>query len=115
MSATTSKAPKPASKQSTMSKERMYQVIRAPLITEKATLLSEKNQFVFKVAQDATKPEIKTAIESLFKVKVTGVNTLITKGKTKRFKGRPGIRSDVKKAFVTLAEGQSIDFTTGLA
>jgi large subunit ribosomal protein L23 len=98
-----------------MSKERMYQVIRAPLITEKATLLSEKNQFVFKVAQDATKPEIKTAIESLFKVKVTGVNTLITKGKTKRFKGRPGIRSDVKKAFVTLAEGQSIDFTTGLA
>jgi large subunit ribosomal protein L23 len=115
MSTTTSKAPKPASKQSTMSKERMYQVIRAPLITEKATLLSEKNQFVFKVAQDATKPEIKTAIESLFKVKVTGVNTLITKGKTKRFKGRPGIRSDVKKAFVTLAEGQSIDFTTGLA
>jgi large subunit ribosomal protein L23 len=98
-----------------MSKERMYQVIRAPLITEKATLLSEKNQFVFKVAQDATKPEIKTAIESLFKVKVTGVNTLITKGKTKRFKGRPGVRSDVKKAFVTLAEGQSIDFTTGLA
>jgi large subunit ribosomal protein L23 len=98
-----------------MSKERMYQVIRAPLITEKATLLSEKNQFVFKVAQDATKPEIKAAIESLFKVKVTGVNTLITKGKTKRFKGRPGIRSDVKKAFVTLAEGQSIDFTTGLA
>jgi len=98
-----------------MSKERMYQVIRAPLITEKATLLSEKNQFVFKVAQDATKPEIKTAIESLFKVKVTGVNTLITKGKTKRFKGRPGIRSDVKKAFVTLAEGESIDFTTGLA
>jgi large subunit ribosomal protein L23 len=111
MSTTTSKAPKP----STMSKERMYQVIRAPLITEKATLLSEKNQFVFKVAQDATKPEIKTAIESLFKVKVTGVNTLITKGKTKRFKGRPGVRSDVKKAFVTLAEGQSIDFTTGLS
>jgi large subunit ribosomal protein L23 len=95
--------------------ERMYQVIRAPLITEKATLLSEKNQFVFKVSEDATKPEIKAAIETLFKVKVTGVNTLITKGKTKRFKGRPGVRSDVKKAFVTLAEGQSIDFTTGLA
>ncbi|MDR3521555.1 MAG: 50S ribosomal protein L23 [Acidocella sp.] len=98
-----------------MSKERMYQVIRAPLITEKATLLSEKNQFVFKVSDDATKPEIKIAIETLFKVKVTAVNTLITKGKTKRFKGRPGVRSDVKKAFVTLAEGQSIDFTTGLA
>ncbi|MDE8342915.1 MAG: 50S ribosomal protein L23 [Acidocella sp.] len=98
-----------------MSMERMYQVIRAPLITEKATLLSEKNQFVFKVSDDATKPEIKIAIETLFKVKVTAVNTLITKGKTKRFKGRPGVRSDVKKAFVTLAEGQSIDFTTGLA
>lgn len=111
MSTTTIKAPKA----STMSKERMYQVIRAPLITEKATLLSEKNQFVFKVSDDATKPEIKIAIETLFKVKVTAVNTLITKGKTKRFKGRPGVRSDVKKAFVTLAEGQSIDFTTGLA
>ena len=104
-----------ATKASTMSKERMYQVIRAPLITEKATLLSEKNQFVFKVSDDATKPEIKIAIETLFKVKVTAVNTLITKGKTKRFKGRPGVRSDVKKAFVTLADGQSIDFTTGLA
>jgi large subunit ribosomal protein L23 len=86
-----------------ISPERMYEVVRAPLITEKATLLSEKNQFVFKVAQDATKPEIKAAIEALFKVKVKGVNTLITKGKTKRFKGRPGVRSDVKKAFVTLA------------
>ncbi len=81
-----------------ISPERMYEVVRAPLITEKATMLSEKNQFVFKVANDATKPEIKAAIEALFKVKVTGVNTLITKGKTKRFKGRPGIRSDVKKA-----------------
>ena len=111
MSTTTTKA----TKASTMSKERMYQVIRSPLITEKATLLSEKNQFVFKVSDDATKPEIKIAIETLFKVKVTAVNTLITKGKTKRFKGRPGVRSDVKKAFVTLAEGQSIDFTTGLA
>jgi large subunit ribosomal protein L23 len=98
-----------------ISDERMYEIIRAPLITEKATMLSEKNQFVFKVADDATKPEIKAAIEALFKVKVTGVNTLITKGKTKRHKGRPGVRSDVKKAFVTLAEGQSIDFTTGLA
>jgi large subunit ribosomal protein L23 len=98
-----------------LSAERMYEVVRAPLITEKATLLSEKNQFVFKVAENATKPEIKAAIESLFKVKVTAVNTLIAKGKTKRFKGRPGVRSDVKKAFVTLAEGQSIDFTNGLA
>jgi large subunit ribosomal protein L23 len=95
--------------------ERMYEVVRAPLITEKATLLSEKNQFVFKVAQDATKPEIKAAIETLFKVKVTGVNTLITKGKTKRFRGRPGVRSDVKKAIVQLADGQSIDFTTSLS
>jgi large subunit ribosomal protein L23 len=98
-----------------ISEERMDEIVRAPLITEKATLLSEKNQFVFKVANNATKPEIKAAIEALFKVKVTNVNTLITKGKTKRFKGRPGVRSDVKKAFVTLAEGQNIDFTTGLA
>ena len=98
-----------------ISDERMYQVLRAPHITEKATLLSEKNQFVFKVAADATKPEIKAAVEGLFKVKVNNVNTLITKGKTKRFKGRPGQRSDVKKAIVTLAEGESIDFTTGLA
>ncbi len=98
-----------------ISAERMYQVVRAPMITEKATLLSEKNQFVFRVSEDATKPEIKAAIETLFNVKVTAVNTLITKGKTKRFKGRTGVRSDVKKAFVTLAEGQSIDFTTGLA
>jgi large subunit ribosomal protein L23 len=104
-----------SSKGLVISQERMYQVIRAPHITEKATLLSEKNQFVFKVAADATKPEIKLAIEGLFKVKVTSVNTLITKGKAKKFKGRPGVRSDVKKAFVTLAEGQSIDFTTGLA
>lgn len=98
-----------------ISPERMYEVIRAPLITEKATMLSEKNQFVFKVAENATKPEIKAAIEALFKVKVTGVNTLITKGKVKRTKGRIGVRSDVKKAFVTLAEGESIDFTNGLA
>jgi len=98
-----------------ISQERIYEVVRAPHITEKATLLSEKNQFVFKVASDATKPEIKAAIDELFKVKVTGVNTLVTKGKTKRVKGRPGVRSDVKEAFVTLAEGQSIDFTTGLA
>jgi large subunit ribosomal protein L23 len=98
-----------------LSKERMYTIIRAPLITEKMTLLSEKNQVGFKVAIDASKPEIAAAIEALFSVKVKSVNTLIQKGKTKRFKGRPGVRSDVKKAIVTLAPGQSIDFTTGLA
>jgi large subunit ribosomal protein L23 len=93
---------------------RHYDVIRSPVITEKASLVSEANQVVFKVAIDATKPQIKEAIEKLFDVKVMAVNTLITKGKTKRFKGRPGVRSDVKKAIVTLAEGQSIDVTTGL-
>ena len=98
-----------------LSKEAMYQIIRAPLITEKMTLLTEKNQFGFKVATDATKPEIAAAVEALFNVKVTSVNTLIQKCKTKRFKGRPGVRSDVKKAIVTLAPGQSIDFTSGLA
>lgn len=104
---TTSKKPK-------LSREAMYQVIRNPLITEKATMLSEHGQFVFRVAPDATKPEIKAAIEGLFGVSVLSVNTLVQKGKTKRFKGRPGRRSDVKKAFVKLAAGQSIDFTTGL-
>jgi large subunit ribosomal protein L23 len=98
-----------------LSNERLYAVLRAPVVTEKSTLLSERNQFVFRVANDATKPEIKAAIESLFKVRVTAVNTAITKGKAKRFKGRPGQRSDVKKAVVTLAEGQSIDLSTGLA
>ena len=98
-----------------ISRETMYQIIRAPLITEKMTILSERNQFGFKVAIDATKPEIAAAVETLFNVKVTAVNTLIQKGKTKRFKGRPGVRSDFKKAIVTLAPGQSIDFTTGLA
>ena len=99
----------------TLSREAMYQVIRNPLITEKATMLSEHGQFVFRVAPDATKPEIKAAVEGLFGVTVLAVNTLVQKGKTKRFKGRPGRRSDVKKAFVKLAAGQSIDFTTGLA
>ena len=99
----------------TLSREAMYQVIRSPLITEKATMLSEHGQFVFRVAPDATKPEIKAAVEGLFGVTVLAVNTLVQKGKTKRFKGRPGQRSDVKKAFVKLAAGQSIDFTTGLA
>jgi large subunit ribosomal protein L23 len=104
-----------AKRKPVLSREAMYQVIRNPLITEKATMLSEHGQFVFKVAPDATKPEIKAAIEGLFGVTVLAVNTLVQKGKTKRFKGRPGRRSDVKKAFVKLAAGQSIDFTTGLA
>jgi large subunit ribosomal protein L23 len=86
-----------------LSREAMYNIIRRPIITEKATMLSEQNQFVFQVAIDATKPEIKVAVETLFNVKVEG------------FKGRPGVRSDVKKAFVLLAAGQSIDFTTGLS
>ena len=98
-----------------LSKERMYQTILAPLVTEKATALSEQNQVVFRVPLDATKPEIKAAVEGLFGVKVLAVNTLVVKGKTKRFKGRPGQRSDWKKAMVKLAEGQSIDLTTGLA
>ncbi len=98
-----------------LSREAMYEIIRSPLITEKATQLSEQGQFVFRVAPKATKPEIKAAIEGLFGVSVVAVNTLVQKGKTKRFKGRPGQRSDVKKAFVKLAPGQSIDFTTGLA
>jgi large subunit ribosomal protein L23 len=84
------------------------------VITEKATMVSENNAVVFKVAQDATKPEIKQAIEGLFGVKVVAVNTLIHKGKVKRFRGRLGQRSDVKKAVVRLAEGQSIDVTTGV-
>ncbi len=98
-----------------LSKERMYQTILAPLVTEKATALSEQNQVVFRVPLEATKPDIKAAVEGLFGVKVLAVNTLVVKGKTKRFKGRPGQRSDWKKAMVKLAEGQSIDLTTGLA
>ena len=91
-----------------------YDVILSPVITEKATALSEHNQVVFRVRQDATKPQIKAAVEKLFDVKVTGVNTLVRKGKTKRFKGILGTQNDVKRAIVTLAEGQSIDVTTGL-
>ena len=93
---------------------RHYDIIRAPVITEKTTLLSEYNKVVFRVADDATKDEIAAAIESLFNVTVVKVNTVITKGKTKRFRGIPGRRTDVKKAIVTLQEGQSIDVTTGL-
>ena len=97
-----------------LSNERKYQVLLAPVITEKATMGSEHNQVTFKVAPDATKPEIKAAVEGLFDVKVLGVNTLNTKGKVKRFRGRLGQRSGYKKAVVRLAEGQSIDVTTGL-
>jgi large subunit ribosomal protein L23 len=98
-----------------LSREAMYEIIRTPVITEKATMLTERNQVVFRVATDASKPQIKKAVETLFGVKVLGVNTLVQKGKTKRFKGRPGVRSDVKKAYVQLAEGQSIDLTATLA
>jgi len=97
-----------------ISKERMYEVIRRPLITEKATVISEHNQVAFEVAMDASKPEIRAAVEGLFKVKVKGVNTLVQKGKTKRFRGHPGKRDDMKKAVVTLADGESIDVTTGV-
>ena len=93
---------------------RNYDTILAPVITEKATLLSELNKVVFRVSMDSTKDQIAAAVEELFKVKVIKVNTLITKGKTKRFRGILGRRSDVKKAIVTLAEGDSIDITTGL-
>ena len=91
-----------------------YDVIVAPHITEKSTLLGENNAVVFKVAPGASKPQIKAAVEALFNVSVIGVNTLTAKGKTKRWKGRPYTRSDVKKAVVTLADGQSIDITTGI-
>jgi large subunit ribosomal protein L23 len=93
---------------------RHYDVILAPVITEKATVLSELNKVVFRVANDASKDEIAAAVEELFKVNVTKVNTMVVEGKRKRFRGRLGKRNDVKKAIVTLAEGQSIDITTGL-
>ena len=93
---------------------RHYDVVLAPHITEKSTMASEQNAVVFRVANDATKPQIKAAVEALFNVKVTGVNTIVQKGKTKRWKGEAYRRSDFKKAIVTLAEGQSIDVTTGI-
>ncbi len=108
---TTARGRKPNVK---LSRETMYEILRNPVVTEKATLLGERNQLVFRVLITANKLEIKAAVEGLFGVTVTGVNTLITKGKTKRFRGRPGQRSDVKKAYVTLAPGQSIDLTAGL-
>ena len=102
-----------AKKQQQAVDARHFDVIVAPHITEKSTLLSEKNAVVFKVAKDASKPEIKAAVEALFDVKVTGVNTMVAKGKSKRWKGQPYQRSDSKKAIVTLAEGSSIDITEG--
>ena len=93
---------------------RHYDIVLAPHITEKSTMLSETNSVVFKVAPRATKPEIKAAVEAIFGVTVTQVNTIVTKGKTKRWKGKPYQRSDVKKAIVRLAEGQSIDITEGV-
>ena len=97
-----------------LSQGRMYDLIRSPVVTEKSTLGSQHNQVTFRVPLEATKPEIKAAVEGVFKVKVTAVNTLRVMGKTKRFKGHVGQRSDFKKARVTLAEGHTIDVTTGV-
>ena len=97
-----------------ISRARAYEVIRKPIITEKATYASEHNQVVFQVARDASKPEIRAAVEQLFKVKVKKVNTLRQAGKVKRFRGTIGSRPEVKKAIVTLDEGHSIDVTTGI-
>jgi large subunit ribosomal protein L23 len=103
-----------AKKQQQAVDARHFDVVIAPHITEKSTMLSESNAVVFKVAPRATKPEIKAAVEALFGVTVTGVNTIVQKGKTKRWKGQTYQRSDAKKAIVTLAEGQSIDITSGI-
>jgi large subunit ribosomal protein L23 len=97
-----------------MSKYSNYDVIRSPVVTEKSTNLSEHSQVVFDVAIDATKPQIKDAVEALFEVKVKAVNTLVRKGKVKRFRNRLGVRNDVKKAVVTLADGQTIDISSGI-
>lgn len=97
-----------------LSRERMYDIIRAPVVTEKSTLGSEHNQVTFRVPLDATKPEIRAAVEILFEVKVKAVNTLRQAGKVKRFRGRLGQRSEYKKAYVTLEEGHHIDVTTGI-
>lgn len=105
-----SKAPKTAA----AIKPEHYDLIKKPIITEKATMASEAGAVVFQVAMAATKPEIKEAVEAIFGVKVKAVNTTITKGKAKRFRGRPGERSDKKKAYVMLEDGQTIDVTTGL-
>ena len=103
-----------AKKQEAQVDARHFDVVLAPHITEKSTMLSEHKAVVFRVAPGASKPEIKQAIEALFNVTVTGVNTIVTKGKSKRWKGKPYQRSDFKKAIVTLAEGQSIDVTSGI-
>ena len=97
-----------------LTRDRMYDLVRSPVVTEKSTRGSEHNQVTFKVPLDATKPEIKAAVEGLFQVKVVAVNTVRQLGKTKRFRGRVGKRPDFKKAMATLAEGQSIDVTTGI-
>ncbi len=109
-----SKARPPRKGDIKISVERMYSLIRRPVVTEKSTLGSEHNQVTFIVPLDASKPEIKAAVEQLFNVKVKAVNTLRQNGKVKRFRGRPGRRSDFKKAFITLVEGHSIDVTTGI-
>ena len=103
-----------AKKQKALPKEKLYGVLLAPHITEKATMGSQHNQVSFKVALDATKPQIKAAVEQLFNVKVKAVNTALVKGKTKMFKGMRGRRSDWKKAIVSLADGSTIDVTTGI-
>jgi large subunit ribosomal protein L23 len=104
-----------AKKQQTAPEVRHYDIVLAPHITEKSTMLSENNAVVFRVAPDATKPEIKAAVEALFNRKVASVNTIVAKGKTKRWKGAPYRRSDMKKAIVRLAEGQDpIDVTSGI-
>ena len=105
----------PAKRKPKLSREAMYNIIRGPVVTEKATNASAQGQTVFRVAADATKPEIKAAVEGLFNVKVLAVNTLVVKGKLKRFRGRPGRRSDGKKAYVRLAAGQSIDLSSRIA
>jgi large subunit ribosomal protein L23 len=97
-----------------MSKFTHYDVIRNPVVTEKSTNLSEHSQVVFDVRIDATKPQIKEAVEALFSVKVKAVNTMVRKGKVKRFAGKIGVRNDVKKAVVTLVDGQSIDISSGI-
>ncbi len=102
------------SSQARFADERHYNIIVSPVITEKATAASEQNKVVFRVSRDATKPQIKAAVERLFDVKVEAVNTIVRKGKTKIFRGTRGRQSDVKNAVVTLAEGQRIDVTTGL-
>jgi large subunit ribosomal protein L23 len=97
-----------------LTRQQMYDIVRAPVITEKATIVSEHNQVIFRVPLSATKREVKAAVEGLFNVSVTAVNTIRVMGKVKRFRGRPGRRSDYKKAVVTLREGQRIDVTTGI-